>query len=417
MRTVQRLHRNLGHPSPESLVELLQNRGASDAVVEAARSYKCVACLRYKKPNNPSPATLRQRATELGECVQADVLWLKIGDNKFLVLSVVDTATIYQVASFLKSERGPDLIKGLERCWIKHFGIPTKLVTDEGRGWCGTEFSEWTTDFGVQHEVAPGETYTRLSAVERRHSVLRKAAEIFMTDRNLDNTTGVRMALTYMLPQINSSTTVAGFSPMQWVLGKQVTLSGELCGERLLPGQLDGYNFENVFKNRTAAKTALAQAEEDSKLRRALLRQYQGTNFPIEVGQLCHFWRDQREDKLTKIRWHGPARVVMREDGDQGAPHTYCLAWKTQLLRYVPHHVRADLTSMANQIEDAKEAKKAVAGLRSRGVTRFLDLERINKHNLDDLDDDEMSDGAGDDDDDLQPPRQRRRLEGPALPA
>ena len=49
-------------------------------------------------------------------------------------------------------------------------------------------------------------------------------------------------------------------------------------------------------------------------------------------------------------------------------------------------------------------------------MTRFLDLERINKHNLDDLDDDEMSDGAGDDDDDLQPPRQRRRLEGPALP-
>ena len=154
---------------------------------------------------------------------------------------MVDTATKYQVASLLKSERGPDLIKGLERCWIKHFGIPTKLVTDEGRGWCGTEFSEWTTDFGVQHEVAPGEAHTRLSAVERRHSVLRKAAEIFMTDRNLDNTTGVRMALTYVLPQINSSTTVAGFSPMQWVLGKQVTLPGELCGERLSPGQLDGY--------------------------------------------------------------------------------------------------------------------------------------------------------------------------------
>ena len=102
----------------------------------------------------------------------------------------------------------------------------------------------------------------------------------------------------------------------------------------------------------------------------------------------------------------------MREDDDQGAPHTYWLAWKTQLLRCAPHHVRADLTSMTNQIEDAKEAKKAVAGLRSRGVTRFLDLERINKHNLDDLDDDEMSDGAGDDDDDLQPPRQRRRRSG-----
>ena len=150
------------------------------------------------------------------------------------------------------------------------------------------------------------------------------------------------MALTYVLPQINSSTTVAGFSPMQWVLGKQVTLPGELRGERLSPGQLDGYNLENVLKNRTAAKTALAQAEEDSKLRRALLRQYQGTNFPIEVGQLCHFWRDQREDKLTKIRWHGPARVVMREDDDQGAPHTYWLAWRHNCCDV--HHIMCVLT-------------------------------------------------------------------------
>ena len=28
--TVQRLHRNLGHPKPEALVELLQSRAASD---------------------------------------------------------------------------------------------------------------------------------------------------------------------------------------------------------------------------------------------------------------------------------------------------------------------------------------------------------------------------------------------------
>ena len=57
VRTVQRLHRNLGHPSAASLVELLESRGASDEVKEAARTYHCAACERYRKPNQPSLAS------------------------------------------------------------------------------------------------------------------------------------------------------------------------------------------------------------------------------------------------------------------------------------------------------------------------------------------------------------------------
>ena len=34
LRVVQKLHRNIGHPSTKSLVELLQSRNASEAVVQ-----------------------------------------------------------------------------------------------------------------------------------------------------------------------------------------------------------------------------------------------------------------------------------------------------------------------------------------------------------------------------------------------
>ena len=34
LRVVQKLHRNLGHPSTKSLVELLQSRNASEAVIQ-----------------------------------------------------------------------------------------------------------------------------------------------------------------------------------------------------------------------------------------------------------------------------------------------------------------------------------------------------------------------------------------------
>lgn len=43
VRTVQRLHRNLGHPDNKKLTEMLLSRGASEVVLEVARKFHCVA--------------------------------------------------------------------------------------------------------------------------------------------------------------------------------------------------------------------------------------------------------------------------------------------------------------------------------------------------------------------------------------
>ena len=41
VRAVQRLHRNLGHPSTTTLVEMLEARGASEMILSVAREYQC----------------------------------------------------------------------------------------------------------------------------------------------------------------------------------------------------------------------------------------------------------------------------------------------------------------------------------------------------------------------------------------
>ena len=415
LRTVQKLHRNLGHPSPQSLVEMLQSRGASDAVVEAARNYQCASCLMYKKPNQTSPSSM-PRAKEFGEIVQADVMWIKSKDKKSPVMSFLDEATKYQTAILLRGETSADFIKALEKGWVKHFGLPKQLHTDEGRGWTSQELVDWTSNHNVNHTIAPGEAHTRLSHVERRHSILRKAVEIYMTDLKIDGHKGIRQALVYVLPQLNSTPSVAGFSPTQWLLGRQVQLPGDLPADVPSPAQLDGHqSFEELLLKRTAAKQALLQAETDRKLRRALLRQYQGTNIPLVSGQQCYFWRDARQADLVKIRWLGPARIILREDDEQGRPQMYWVSYKTQLLRCAPHHVRADPSSTTTRLENLQEAKKEVQNLRSRGVTRFLDLPRLNKQNLADVEEDEEGQGEPVGGEDDQPPRQRRRLD-PQLP-
>ena len=46
VRVVQKLHRNLGHPTPEKLCDLLQARGAADTILEVAKTYIQVCQLR-----------------------------------------------------------------------------------------------------------------------------------------------------------------------------------------------------------------------------------------------------------------------------------------------------------------------------------------------------------------------------------
>ena len=349
-------------------------------------------------------------------------MWLKIQHKKYPLLHMVDVATKYQSAALLHGERTEDYCKALERHWFRHFGTPAVLITDEGRGWASDEMESFFADHSIRHVVAPGEAHTRLGAVERRHAILRKSIEIYMTDRSLTSRDGLREAMAYVLPQVNSAPTVAGYSPSQWVLGFQPSFPGDLLGDGLNPAHLGGSEtFEALLQRRTAAKMALVKADQDQRLRRALLRKYSGTNTPLQSGQTCWYWRDARASDLVKIRWKGPARVILREDDDddEGKPVTYWIAHGTQLLRCAPHHVRADFQQAdTTVIGGLEEARRSVMELKSRGVTRFIDLDKANKRQIEDI----QSDDEATDDDLDGPPRQRPRLDlpgvtGPVTPA
>ena len=412
LRTVQRLHRNLGHPQPLALAKLLASRNASDVVVEVAKNFQCAACLMYHKPNQVAPASIRQEAVKFNDILQADVLWLKIDSKKLPGLSMIDQCTKFQAAAVLHGEKTEHLVPALERNWLKHFGAPTQLMTDEGRGWLSDKMVEWTTDHCINHQVAPGEAHSRLSLVERRHAVLRKAIEVYMSDLSLVGRDGLKQALVYVVPQLNAQATVAGFSPTQWVLGFQPQLPGVSVLDATSPAQLGSTsNFEDVLMKRNAAKTAIIQAESDQKLRRALLRRYMGNNTPLAVGQSCFYWRDARQPDLVKIRWLGQAKVVLRECDQDGKPLVYWIVHKTQLIRCSPHHVRPDFHETSKTaVDDVKSAVQMLKDLKSRGVTRYLDLQLSNKRSIDDIDEDEEEVLR---DEDLEEEHKRRRLLDP----
>ena len=176
-----------------------------------------MACLHYKKPNQSSPSSLRSEAKQFGDVIQCDVMWIRVGKDKHPILSVIDQATKYQVATLLPSERGEHLVHGLERAWVKHFGVPTTLCSDEGRGWVGDTMNNWTSTNSVNHEVAPGEAHTRLALVERRHQVL----QIFFCCERLSASMARSLHLSFIcIPQSTRALDQGGVEPRQAVSPK-----------------------------------------------------------------------------------------------------------------------------------------------------------------------------------------------------
>ena len=226
-----------------------------------------------------------------------------------------------------------------------------------------------------------GEAHERLALVERRHAVLRKSCELYLRETAQEGGSAIREALVYVVPQLNAQPNASGYSPSQWLLGQQPHFPGDLLNPHLSPLHLEGSKgFEDELQKRATARMAIVQTDIDRRLRRGLLRKYFGTSTVFQPGQLCYYWRDARVADLVKVRWKGPARVLMREDGDDGKPCLYWISHKTQLIRCAPHHLRPALEKETDTlINGIQEAKKAMSELKSRGVTRLLDLNVANR--------------------------------------
>ena len=86
-------------------------------------------------------------------------------------------------------------------------------------------------------------------------------------------------ALNYVIPQINRTPNVCGYSPIQWTLGYTPHIPGMLMEEQTLnnPAALDPSEaFMEKLRLKQEAVKATAAADTDRRLRRALLRKFMG---------------------------------------------------------------------------------------------------------------------------------------------
>ncbi|HEY2455482.1 MAG TPA: hypothetical protein VGI71_23255 [Scandinavium sp.] len=176
---LRQLHRRFGHPSVRRLSDLLQRAGHEVEVkmIEHLAKY-CHQCQMNSKAPGRFKFTLRDDF-EFNFEIIIDVMYI---DGK-PVLHIVDTATAFQAARFLKDMSAKTAWDTLKLCWIDtYLGPPDYIVHDAGKNFISTEFKRNARSLSIEVKEIPVEAHNSIGKVERYHAPLRRAFETIRDD-------------------------------------------------------------------------------------------------------------------------------------------------------------------------------------------------------------------------------------------
>src|SRR5579862_9447689 len=177
---LRQLHRRFGHPAAERLYRLLARAGHEDvdkAIITKLTKF-CHQCQMHGSNPGRFKFTLRDDI-EFNYQVLVDVMFL----NEKPVLHIVDTATSFQAARFLRNMKAKEVWDNLRLAWIDTYvGPPDTIVTDAGTNFTAAEFKANARIMAIELEEVPVEAHNSIGKLERYHAPLRRAFNVITAD-------------------------------------------------------------------------------------------------------------------------------------------------------------------------------------------------------------------------------------------
>ena len=212
---LRQLHRRFGHPSVRRLIRILQLAGHE--VDSKSVNYLTKFC-HHCQMKGKSPGRFRftlKDDYEFNYSVIIDILFLE-GKP---VLQVIDAATSFGAARFLKDMSARNAWDTLRVCWIDAYqGPPDYVVHDAGKNFTSAEFKQLAASMSINVKEVPVEAHNSVGKVERYHAPLRRAYEILreeLKDEHIDR----EMILQMPVKAVNDSAGPDGIIPTLLVFG------------------------------------------------------------------------------------------------------------------------------------------------------------------------------------------------------
>lgn len=151
------IHRGFGNPSVKATENLLRraasselDKGTNDAMIKVHES--CATCKKFSPKPRRFKLTLGTEEMRFNNRVYVDTMFI---DNQ-PVIHLVDEATHFSAASFLRSQSASETWKAILRLWIhSYMGPPDFLAVDQGSAYASREFKSTLEASGVRIEEAP----------------------------------------------------------------------------------------------------------------------------------------------------------------------------------------------------------------------------------------------------------------------
>jgi hypothetical protein len=262
------------------LIEILKATKAPDENIRAAKHFKCDECERTKqvprqtsKVSLPTPYIFND---ELG----IDVNYLKDCDGTtFKLLNLVDMGTGFQMAWVLSEGKGtPSSLQCLDTVmqhWVSWAGYPRKLRSDRGLNNRGVLLKELSAA-GVDCSNIGLEAPYQLGKVERHGDMWKKIAAKVIETKEIRGVDAMRMVSAEVNAVINGMSRVGGFSPAQWVTGRQPRHGGGERGDDEQRGQLGSLEESRPNDDIRRANGDKARSKEGIRVLRFLCKSGQG---------------------------------------------------------------------------------------------------------------------------------------------
>ena len=211
-----KLHRTLGHCSKEKLIKLVKNsKDFNDKrFIQSIKNIcdNCKICEKFRKaPLEPCVAL--PIAANFNDVVCMD---LKVVDQKYLVLHLIDAFSRYSVAAIIPSKHADVIVNAIFEKWVAYFGSPFVFLSDNGGEFSNELLHDMSRQINITVKVTPAHSPFSNGTVERHNAVLAETMCKVLSDVNCEPD----LALSWALSAKNSLLNNNGFSPNQLVFGK-----------------------------------------------------------------------------------------------------------------------------------------------------------------------------------------------------
>lgn len=174
---LRKLHRNFGHPTVSALKRVLKRANPSTCDNQTKKAIhniveSCRTCQQFSSKPKRFKLTIGTDDLQFNHIIAADIMYIH---NK-PILHVVDEATHYMAAIFMRKVNSEETWKGILKCWIRiYLGPPDNIRVDQGSNFVSQHFKSCVEAEGITLLEAPVESPFTMSHVERYHAPLRTA--------------------------------------------------------------------------------------------------------------------------------------------------------------------------------------------------------------------------------------------------